>query len=87
MQLSACAPFLEGLMNGPSAWQPRISAPIKSSVRLSRRSARSISNTAVMFSHATVIVVGRKEVTPFSKMPRAILRTPSGSASDVSAPR
>ena len=85
MYFSACAPFFFGLMNGPSACTPRMAVPfhvLDSSFRL-----RQTSMAFSIVSIDTVIVVGRKPVTPFCTMPAAILRMPSGLQSQTSCPR
>ena len=48
---------------------------------------RTALRAATISSSDTVIVVGRNDVTPFSAMPYAILRIPSGFPSDVSSLR
>lgn len=72
MQADSCAPFLFGLMNGPSKCKPKILAPLAPPLVFWIRGI-----TSRYTFCADVTIVGQNDVTPCAKMPLATFLTPS----------
>lgn len=72
MQANSCAPFLFGLMNGPSKCKPKIFAPLAPPLDFRIRGITSWYTFGV-----DVTIVGQNDVTPCAKMPLATFFTPS----------